>query len=117
MSKGERIEMWPSGEGRSSYISSSDWDEDFELIVNRFLGVLHNGGAAPVLFNREFLHQVHLVKGDEDEEFTYGALTVALAQMKQTESDWILTHEYGTMYSLRHYFAALTTHDEEGYTE
>lgn len=44
---------------------------------------------------------VSLVEGDEDQEFTYGALCVALATVKLPEMDWLLEHQFGDYYSLK----------------
>jgi hypothetical protein len=90
------------------YLSVSDWDNEFEVIVNRFLEVLGWMGGSLEIHSRINKGQIHLVDADEDEEFTYGALCAALAQLGGNEHEWLLAHEFGNFYSLRHTDYALT---------
>jgi hypothetical protein len=39
-------------------------------------------------------------EGDEDEEFTYGAFGVALANLNYKEWDWLLERQFGNVYSI-----------------
>ena len=106
-------------------MSCSDWDDEFEVIVNRFLEALAPlGSFKPWITNNnvaywlpenayvEFCSQIHLIEGDEDEDFTYGALCTVLAQFKHNESDWLLIREFGCHYSLRHISAVDLTDNE-----
>lgn len=93
-------------------MSISSWDAEFEVIVNRFLEVLGWVGGGLVKHTREQRSKVHLIECDEDEDFTYGALCAALAQLGGHEHEWLLVHEFGSYYSLRHTDVADLTDDE-----
>lgn len=43
-----------------------------------------------------------IIEGDEDEDFTYGIFVTVLIELELSETDWILEHEFGTMYSVQH---------------
>lgn len=95
------------------YLSVSDWDTEFEVIVNRFLAVLGWMGGTLSIHNQIGKGLVHLIECDEDEDFTYGALCTALAQLGGREHEWLLVHEFGSHYSLRHTdMAESLTNDE-----
>ena len=63
-----------------------DW---FKVLVNEFMQKINDTGVAD------------WIEGDEDFEFTYGALCTALATIHQSETDWLLTRMFGTTYELR----------------
>lgn len=47
------------------------------------------------------VHNVSLVDLDEDEEYVYGIFCAVLTLFGYSESDWLLQHEFGAMYSIR----------------
>lgn len=72
-----------------SKLDPNDEYDQFKILVNDFILSLNEG------------HQVNMVDGDDDEEYTYGAFCVALTTCRLSESDWLITREYGSMYSIR----------------
>lgn len=70
-----------------------EWYQEFATLTNRFLSVFQANGNEPF---------VSLIEGDDDEEFTYGALMVVISDLSLDEADWLLEREYGLMYSVRH---------------
>jgi hypothetical protein len=89
-----------------------EWDDEFRVLLTRFLTVLGCAGGAQLFLSSRHLAKIHLIEGDEDEDFTYGALVAALAQIGETEHDWLLVREFGKFYSLRHTDFVNLTEDE-----
>lgn len=73
-----------------SSLDPLDMHEHFMIIVNNFIVALNA------------FSMIETVEGDEDEEFTYGAFCTALVTCQRSESDWLLNHEFGNLYSIRH---------------
>lgn len=71
-------------------LDPNDMHEHFMILVNEFIVALQTS------------LRIHTIMGDEDEDFTYGALCTALATLNQSEADWLLEHLFGNMYCMRH---------------
>lgn len=50
-----------------------------------------------------------LIEGDEDEEFTYHIFVTVLNLLSFKETDWMLQHEFGNLYSVHSIDMLLTT--------
>lgn len=77
--------------------ATDDWDVQFAALVEQFVYTLDQAPGSLVF----------MVEGDEDEDFTYGAFSCAVAEKQYVISDWLLEREFGNTYSVRHISIAL----------
>lgn len=66
------------------------WDYEFHKLHNQLVDYI-----------RCRRKQIIIIDAD-DEEFLYGVLCTVCALLDESESDWVVEHQFGTMFTIRH---------------